>query len=89
MRFNILFVCLVVATIVTLVTAKSFGTVRVFYTDKNFGLIIPDDGSEDILVPYSGIKPDSKPLFEGERVEYDITKERGWRAPTATNVFVL
>jgi CspA family cold shock protein len=66
---------------------KGKGKVKWFNTSKGFGFIEQDNG-EDIFVHYSAITAnDSRILYEGETVEFEI--KQGARGPTASNVIKL
>ena len=61
------------------------GTVRWFNKKKGFGIIVPDDGGDDLFVHYSDIKTQGYTLLaKGQKVEYDI--RGGKKGPCATNV---
>lgn len=63
------------------------GTVKWFNTEKGFGFIEREDGS-DVFVHFSGIAGEGyKTLEEGQKVDFDITE--GQRGEQATNVVVL
>jgi cold shock protein len=61
------------------------GTVKWFDSEKGFGFITPDDGSEDLFVHHTGIAGGGfKSLDEGETVTYDAVPGR--RGMQAANV---
>ena len=63
------------------------GTVKWFNSEKGFGFIEREDGS-DVFVHFSGIAGEGyKTLEEGQKVDFDITE--GQRGEQATNVVVL
>jgi CspA family cold shock protein len=64
------------------------GTVKWFKTDKGFGFITPDDGTEDLFVHHSAINSSGyRDLREGAKVSYEA--EVGDKGPRATNVTEL
>ncbi len=53
------------------------GTVKWFSTEKGYGFIQPDDGSDDVFVHHTGIAGEGfKSLEEGEKVTYEVTQGR-------------
>jgi CspA family cold shock protein len=53
------------------------GTVKWFSTEKGYGFIQPDDGSEDVFVHHTGIAGEGfKSLDEGEKVTYEVREGR-------------
>jgi CspA family cold shock protein len=62
------------------------GTIKWFSEEKGYGFIIPDDGGEDLLVHYTGVRGTGfRALAEGQRVTYDLTDGREGKR-RATNV---
>jgi CspA family cold shock protein len=56
----------------------SNGTVKWFNTTKGFGFIQPEDGGADVFVHISAVQRAGLPgLNEGQRVAYELQKERG------------
>lgn len=51
------------------------GVVKWFNSEKGYGFITPDDGSDDVFAHYSSIQSNGfRSLEEGDRVEFEITK---------------
>ena len=54
------------------------GTVKWFNSTKGYGFIQPEDGGADVFVHVSAVeKAGLRGLNEGQRVTFEITKERG------------
>jgi CspA family cold shock protein len=63
------------------------GTVKWFNTEKGFGFITSEEGS-DVFVHFSAIKKDGfKNLAEGEAVSFEVIE--GAKGPQAANVTTL
>ena len=61
------------------------GTVKWFSSEKGFGFITPDEGTEDVFVHFSAISGEGyRNLEENQKVEYDVTQ--GQKGPQAANV---
>jgi CspA family cold shock protein len=64
------------------------GKVKWFNSDKGYGFITPDDGSNDLFVHHSEIKTDGYAnLNENQKVSYEVGQ--GKKGPCATNVTTL
>ena len=68
-------------------TVKQKGTIKFFNSQKGFGFITPDDGSEELFVHTSNVQGDARSLREGVKVEY--VKRPGRKGPEATEVHIL
>ena len=56
----------------------SDGTVKWFNTTKGYGFIQPEDGGADVFVHISAVeRAGLRSLTEGQRVSYELQKERG------------
>ncbi len=65
------------------------GTVKWFSEKKGCGFITPDDGGEDLLVLYTGVRGTGfRALAERQRVIYELSPGREGRR-RATNVTKL
>lgn len=64
------------------------GTVKFFNTQKGFGFIRPDDGSNDVFVHISAVeRAGMRSLMEGQKISYEVLTERG--RPAAANLAAL
>jgi CspA family cold shock protein len=56
----------------------SNGTVKWFNTTKGYGFIQPEDGGADVFVHVSAVeRAGLRGLNEGQRVSFELQKERG------------
>ncbi len=63
------------------------GTVKWFNGTKGFGFIQPDDGSTDVFVHISAVERSGmRDLVEGQKVEYDIVRDKRSGKNSADNL---
>jgi CspA family cold shock protein len=56
----------------------AIGTVKWFNATKGYGFIVPQDGGKDVFVHITAVQAAGlRGLNEGQRVSYEIVKERG------------
>jgi CspA family cold shock protein len=62
------------------------GTIKKVVTDKGFGFIVPDDGSDDVFFHRSKLAPNLRfeDLREGEEVQFQVRS--GDKGPQAFDV---
>ncbi|MCE5340213.1 MAG: cold-shock protein [Planctomycetaceae bacterium] len=66
----------------------STGTVKWFNSEKGYGFITPDDGSNDLFVHHSEVKTNGYAnLNENQKVNFEVGQ--GKKGPCATNVTTL
>jgi len=67
------------------------GTVKWFNSEKGFGFITNDDGSDDVFVHFSAIQSDGyKSLNEGDKVTFNTEQDpKDSRKLRAVNVTVV
>ena len=64
------------------------GTVKWFNAEKGFGVIAPEDGSQDVFVHYTEIQGSGfRTLEENQKVEFEIGE--GAKGPQAQQVRAL
>ena len=64
---------------------SNIGTVKWFNPNKGYGFITPEDETKDIFVHSSALENSNiRILIEGQKVSYNIAKNKG--RPTAVNI---
>jgi CspA family cold shock protein len=65
-----------------------YGIVKWYNEGQGRGIIVPDDGSRELMVVHSDIAGEGfKVLFQGQRVRFEAGETK--RGPAARNVEVL
>ncbi len=63
------------------------GTVKWFNSQKGFGFIQPDDGSQDVFVHVSAVeRAGMHTLNEGQKISYEIVADRRTGKSSAQNL---
>jgi len=63
------------------------GTVKWFNSTKGYGFIQPEDGGKDVFVHISAVeRSDLRALTEGQRVDYELEKDRRTGKESAVNL---
>ena len=63
------------------------GTVKWFNATKGFGFIAPEGGSKDVFVHVSAVeRSDLRALNEGQRVSYELERDRRSGKESAVNL---
>jgi CspA family cold shock protein len=65
----------------------AIGTVKWFNTTKGYGFIQPEEGGKDVFVHISAVeRSDLRSLAEGQRVSYEMEKDRRSGKESAVNL---
>lgn len=63
------------------------GTVKWFNSTKGYGFIQPEDGGKDVFVHVSAVeRSDLRALAEGQRVAYELERDRRTGKESAVNL---
>ena len=66
------------------------GTVKWFNTTKGYGFIQPEDGGKDVFVHISAVeRSNMRSLNEGQRLEYELERDRRSGKESAVNLKVV
>jgi CspA family cold shock protein len=65
----------------------AIGTVKWFNSQKGYGFIQPQDGSKDVFVHVSAVeRAGLGTLVEGQKLRYEVARERGKEAAANLSV---
>lgn len=63
------------------------GTVKWFNSTKGYGFIQPEDGGKDVFVHISAVeRSDLRALNEGQRISYELERDRRSGKESAVNL---
>ncbi len=63
------------------------GTVKWFNSTKGYGFIQPEDGGKDVFVHVSAVeRSDLRSLNEGQRISYELERDRRTGKEAAVNL---
>lgn len=84
---TVLFLSAVVDTSISKDDPMTTGTVKWFNSQKGFGFIQPDEGSQDVFVHISAVeRAGLGTLNEGQKVSFDIVADRRSGKSAAENL---
>ncbi|GGB47639.1 cold-shock protein [Roseibium aquae] len=65
----------------------TIGTVKFFNSDKGYGFIQPEDGSNDVFVHISAVeRAGMRTLNEGQKVSFEVVQDRRSGKSAADNL---
>jgi CspA family cold shock protein len=59
--------------------ARVRGSVKWYNDARGFGFATRDDGRADVFVHATALRAEPRPLYEGERIEFDVVPDRNGR----------
>jgi cold shock protein len=65
------------------------GTVKFFNGERGYGFIKPDDGGRDVFVHITAVEQAGlKVLNEGQRIAFEVERDKKGKGPKAVNLVV-